>query len=168
MLLHLLSLYFFKGVYSFLHINSINLYIFLQHCALHSHQNKKSPLQCYSELIDSDMQTKQGGDDDKHFGIQAWKTNISRHSGRLAAVTLVAMCTFKSILRPFLTTILHVSEHDGSCFTLYKFHVVAAQVYQSMMRKMYFSRLRFVLHILIFRRRLRNKTVQDNPNYHMH
>lgn len=68
------------------------------------------------------MQTKQGGDDDKLFGIQAWKTSISRHSGRLVAVTLVAMCTSKPILRPFLITILHVTEHNGSSFTLYKFH----------------------------------------------
>lgn len=59
---------------------------------------EKSTFQCYSELMDSDMQTKQGGDDDKRFGIQAWKTNIARHSGHLVAVTLVTMYTLKSIL----------------------------------------------------------------------
>lgn len=52
---------------------------------------EKRTFQCYSEVMDSDMQTKQGGDDDKRFRIQAWKTNIVRHSEHLVAVTLVCV-----------------------------------------------------------------------------
>lgn len=100
------------------------------------------------------MQTKQGGDDDKRFRIQAWKTNIARHSEHLVAVTLVCVPS-KSILWPFLTTILHETEHSGSSFTLYSTNsMLWPHNFQLAMRKMYFHifpSLFFMLHVIIFR-----------------